>query len=366
MFLAFSFLPFAKTYHDFNFVDHRNQPITFFSALSTWDGQHYLYLSEQGYKSGLHTSNAFSPLFPFTIYLTAIIIRNNIIAGLLAANIASFIGFYLFFLLVKRLYNADIAYQSLIFLLAFPTSFYFSLMYSESLFFCLAVALFYFLTQKKLFFASLCAFFLPLVRLFGIAVILPYTTYYFHEINGVNLHTQVITIGKLLMRKTTLFLLSPLLAFAVTLGLMYELTGNPFEQFTMQKYFLVQYSVQNLLNPFAWFKIIFFWPLALHGFTNSVIDRIFFVLFLIVLYFLYKKVSFSFFLYALVMGLLPVLSGSFMSYTRHLIVVFPIFMFLGIMSKKKSWEPFVFPLLYIMLLLQGLFLTMHTLNFWVA
>lgn len=366
IFLAFFLLPFNKIAHDLNFVNHHNEPISLASAFSTWDGQHYLYLSEQGYKKGIHPSNAFSPLFPFSIYLINFIIHNNLLAGLLSANIASFIGFYMFFLLVKKLYTEEIAYKSLLFLLAFPTSFYFSLIYSEALFFCLAVLFFYFLTEKKLLLASIAAFFLPFVRLFGMAIIFPFITYFFHEIHEVTLQTQVTTIGKKLLQKKILLVLSPILAFACTLLLMGKFTGNPFEQFAAQRYFIVQYSVLSFINPLNWIHVFLQWPLVIHGFTNSIIDRLFFVFFLLSLFFLYKKISFSFFVYALVIGVIPVLSGSFMSYTRHVIVVFPVFILLGIISTEKKWKPFVFPLIHIMLLLQGLFVVMQALNYWVA
>jgi hypothetical protein len=64
--------------------------------------------------------------------------------------------------------------------------------------------------------------------------------------------------------------------------------------------------------------------------------------------------------YAIVTLLVPALAGTFMSYTRHLLLVFPLFMYLG--SKVPRAELLAIP----MFALQILFVLMHTGWYWVA
>jgi hypothetical protein len=65
--------------------------------------------------------------------------------------------------------------------------------------------------------------------------------------------------------------------------------------------------------------------------------------------------------YAAVSMLVPALSGTFMSYTRYLLVVFPLFMYLGIRFPKS-----VYYLAPPMFALQILFYVIHTGGYWVA
>lgn len=363
--LSYYLLPFAKHYYRANFIYPPNEPITLKSAFKTWDGQHYTYLSEQGYVRGA-VSNAFPPLFPSLIAALSILIKDSVLAGLFVSNMLSFIAFYIFYLLVKQLYNRTIAYYSLLFLLAFPTSFYFSLVYSESLFFVLTVISFYFLYQKKYFFVSLIALFIPLSRSIGVFMSIPFLTYYFFEHHALSLRNTIDEIIKKAIKPTIFLFLSPLLGMGIYFSYMYLATGNALEVFHAASFFVSRHSFFYLLEPIAFFRVLFSGPFSIHGFTTSVIDRMFFLGFLFSLYIIYKKTTPSFFTYALVMGLIYIISGTFMSYTRHLLIIFPLFIAFAIILEKEKYIALRFFLLYGMITLQTLFLIMHSLNYWVA
>ncbi|HYK09156.1 MAG TPA: hypothetical protein VEW42_06710 [Candidatus Eisenbacteria bacterium] len=365
IFLAFSLLPFGEKYYYPNFVYPLHSPITIQTAFKTWDAQHYLYISEKGYKIG-NDSNAFPLLFPLAIYLFTFFTRNSFISGIVLSNIFSSVAFLLFYALVKKYYSEKIAYTSLLILLAFPTSFYFCLIYSESLFFLLVMLFFTFLQKRQIFLASLAAFLLPLTRLIGVAISIPFLFSYILEYKGHSLYDEIATIGKSLLNTKTFLLLSPFLGVGTAMICMYLFTGNFFTQFSAQQNFVSHYSLGSLLNPLFFFKALFTFPLRIHGFTDSLLDRVFFLGFLLSLPLVFKKVTKVFFVYTILFGLLPVLSGSFMSYMRYLVVVFPIFIAGSLYFSEKKYTSLYYPFLFLLLLLQGLFIIMHSLNYWVA
>ncbi len=365
IFLCFSLLPFNAPTYFANFTYPIREQISLVTSYKTWDAQHYLYISEKGYHKN-DESNAFSPLLPFIIFLTTLIVRNSFVAGMVLANVFSCIGFYLFYLLIKNQYNEKIAKRSLLLLLAFPTSFYFSLIYTESLFFLLVILFFLFLQEKKLVRASLVAFFLPLTRLIGVAILIPFFFSYILEYSRHSFYDEMHVIGKTVLQKKTLFLFLPIFGLILAMIIYYITAGSLFAQFSAQQNFVSHYSFFSLFNPLFFLKALFTFPLHIHGFTDSLLDRLFFFSFVVSLFFMRKRVSAVYFVYSLCFGLLPVLGGSFMSYTRYLVIIFPLFVCLSIMSYEKKYETITFPYLYISLLLQGLFLVMHSLNYWVA
>jgi len=141
--------------------------------------------------------------------------------------------------------------------------------------------------------------------------------------------------------------------------------GYAFEPFLLDKMVAGQWSAWNIFNPMVFLKSFFSFPLAIHGFTNSLIDRTFFVIFLFGLPFVYKKTNKSLFFYYLMMGGVPFF-GNFMSYTRYFFVAFPIFIATASVVSTKKYKFLFIPLLFILLMLQTLFLILHSLNYWVA
>src|SRR5581483_3142791 len=92
VFLAFRLLPFFTDQFQLNFVDPNHPEVNLAAALTTWDAQHYLYLSESGYQPG-QESNAFFPLFPLLIHILAPVLGGSVGAGLVISNVASLAGF---------------------------------------------------------------------------------------------------------------------------------------------------------------------------------------------------------------------------------------------------------------------------------
>jgi len=353
LFLAYFTLTYCQQCREVNFLYYAKDEKSVVWPLTTWDAQHYIYLAEKGYGPG-RMSNAFFPLFPFTIVLLNLVTNNSVFSGLLASGIFAIGSAGLFYLLVRKIYSRQTAFWSLALFLSFPASMFFHLIYSESLFLFLLLLLYWGYFSGKNFLVYIAAFLLPLSRFQGILVVLPL------------LLTAVIPSEKEKSKLSFPKLILPLGFFGggilVYLGLMKFWTGSGLAGFEALKLYVTRYSISNLLNPLQWFIGNFLTlPYSLHGFNTSLIDRSFFIFFLIWLWPSYRILPRIFFWQMIVLGLLPAMAGYFMSYPRYLLAAFPMFITAAKMMKGKTII-LVFP----MLLLQGLFTVWYGLNYWVA
>jgi hypothetical protein len=134
---------------------------------------------------------------------------------------------------------------------------------------------------------------------------------------------------------------------------------------TEARHFISNMQLINIFHPDIFLKNLFSPLPAGHVYLNSGIDRGFFIFYLISLYFIYKKLDKTLFLYALAFGTLP-LFGSFMSYARYVLLVFPIFMVSAVMLQPKKYRNYLYGILVLSILAQTIFLFMHALNYWVS
>ena len=352
IYLSANLLPFSKYFHDSNFLYPPDDGINISSTFKTWDAQHYLFLAEKGY-APRQESNRFFPLFPMLIAAAKpIFLNNTLIAALFLSNLFFFIALYYFYMFTKRTFDPETAFIASLFLMAFPTAFYTSLVYTESLFLMLTMIFFYYLYEKKLTPALLAAFLLPLARPQGILILLPYMAYMLYE-NGafVLKFSKEYLIG--------LAFIAGLLAY---LMFMQHTTGSAFSGIAAANDNIMHASIMNVIDPVGWFMRNFInVKYYIHDFPCSIIDRLFFLAYVLLIYPAYKRMDKTMFTYMLILGLVPALSGNLMSYTRYVFEVFPMFIVLALIFKEKHYHVTV-PLIA----LQTLFLIMHCLNFWMS
>ncbi len=146
-----------------------------------FDSGFYLDLARSGYwpASTLHTySNwVFYPLYPLMIFLVAHLFGGSTVAfslaGLLISNVAALIAVFYLYKLVQREFGAKTASLCVIYLALFPTAFYLSAIYSESLFLACAVACLYYARGQRWWLSSLCGGLAALARVQGVFLLLP-------------------------------------------------------------------------------------------------------------------------------------------------------------------------------------------------
>ena len=129
---------------------------------------------------------------------------------------------------------------------------------------------------------------------------------------------------------------APLLGYGTYLALMWHWTGNPFEGIQAQKYWGV-HSISNLVNV-PKFVIGWFTPNEWHEFQGSMLDRL---MFLPLLYTVpvQWRLGKDLLVWSYVLGVLPAMSGTFVSFTRFESTAFPLFLAVAVfvVGLKRRW-----------------------------
>jgi hypothetical protein len=136
-----------------------------------WDAVHYLDIATQGYQG---TDMAFFPFYPLLIRLVGALAGNHLIAGLLISNASFFLGLLYLYKLLEHEYDRAVARRAIFYVSIFPTSVYFTAVYTESLFFMLTVASFYYMREHKWWIAGVVGFFAALTRVEGVLLLVPF------------------------------------------------------------------------------------------------------------------------------------------------------------------------------------------------
>ncbi len=331
-FLSFSTLPHSGKFSD-----------NFWESFGNWDGGHFLGIAEQGYKEKFQF--AFFPLYPLLIRLLNQITGNYLLAAILISLVSTYLGMQLLYKLVLEDFKKEIAEKTILFLLFFPTSFYFLAAYSEGLFFFLTIATFYFLKKKRLFLATLTVSLVSATRLIGLAVVAVFLI----EI-GINQGFN---------RKNWYTLLAPG-GFILYCWFLQTQTGDPF-------YFIVsEVHWQRLITV----PVSGFWetlkslvqPGFISGHFNSFLDLLFavFGLGLVIRTFRFLPSSYS--LYSLFSIGLPLFTPSLSSMPRFLLVIFPIFILIAFTKNRY----FILAYQMISLMLLSAFIVLYINGYWVG
>ncbi|MBA3543411.1 MAG: hypothetical protein H0T83_03090 [Chthoniobacterales bacterium] len=114
-----------------------------------WDAMHYLRLAEQEYSAAGDTrvSLVFFPLYPWLVRVAAFLVRDYHVAAFVVSGFASVAAGLLLLRLARCDEGEEVARNTVWFLFIFPTSFFFHIGYTESLF--LALTLGCFLTARR-------------------------------------------------------------------------------------------------------------------------------------------------------------------------------------------------------------------------
>lgn len=347
-------IPFCDYCYENNFRVDSTTTLNLASSYQTWDTQYYLYIANNGYAPN-HPSNAFYPLFPALIAVSdKIIPGSTIVAAWILSSLVSIIAIVLIFRFVERWKNRAVAWKTIILLLSFPTAFYLHLPYTEGLFLLFVVLLLYGLYFRRNTHTWLASALLPLTRPQGL-LMLPVILTHFWQ-NRMNSKSVVI--------QFLLAIVATLLGAALYFLIMFISTGNIWAGFEAQTQYLSQNSLTNLLHPIEWLRLNFInvdW--TLQNVNNSFINRAFFIAFLAVLILIWRKLDRTLFVFAVMLGLLPALSGHLIAFPRFMVVILPIFLALALTIKRRA--VLVTWVLY-GICVQLFLLVLHSQNYFVA
>ncbi len=145
----------------------------FLSMWAKWDSQYYLDIAEDGYwyVPGEQSNVAFFPMYPLLIRVLAPAVKGNmVLAGFIISNVALLSSLIFLYLLSELEMDGDAAAarRTVFYLALFPTAFFFSAVYTESLFLLLTLATMYFARKRWWLFASLAGMLAAATRNLGV------------------------------------------------------------------------------------------------------------------------------------------------------------------------------------------------------
>jgi hypothetical protein len=140
---------------------------------SRWDTGFYISIVEEGYifQGVPLPSVAFFPLLPLLMRAVTPLVGDALIAGVLVSNVALLSAVVLFYRLVDDAWGESVADRATWYLLIFPTAFFGSAIYSESLFILTAVGALYFARRSYWGVAALWGIAATMTRFVGLIVV---------------------------------------------------------------------------------------------------------------------------------------------------------------------------------------------------
>jgi Gpi18-like mannosyltransferase len=314
----YSFQILYPTIKDTYLFDNHEDPII--DIWSVWDSGWYLEIAQTGYSPKIHTDNvtsnqanyAFYPAFPLAMRLLSQVTDSYVLSGLIISNVALFILSIFLYLLIKDEFNENIAKNSILFLYAFPTSFVFSSVYSESLFLMLTVLSYYAFRKDKFILSGLLGGFGALTRNIGVLLLIPLSIELYKK--SMSVKNKVYSFLKLL-----------LIPFGASIFVIFigNLTGNLFSVIKIQRGWdrelgnPIMYLLNALTSDYYPFRFTAFFTIA--------------IILLILL--LIKNLRNSYWIYSLLLFIIPFSTG-IESLPRYILVSFPIYILLGVVKEK--------------------------------
>lgn len=145
----------------------------FAKAWSHWDGDWYAAIALKGYWFNPLTregSVAFFPLYPFLVRALNLVVPDVALAGVLVSNACFLLALVCLRSLASRLFDPRTARYAIVLAAAFPFAFFYTAVYTESLFLLLATASFLAAERDRWWLAGLAGMLCAMTRLVGVAL----------------------------------------------------------------------------------------------------------------------------------------------------------------------------------------------------
>jgi hypothetical protein len=315
-----------------------------------WDSGFYLHIATQGYYlyPDEPSAVAFFPLYPLLLKGLAGLVGNAVLAGVLLSHLSFALALMVLWKLSLQLLNSPAAARrAVLYLAIFPTSFYFSAVYTESLSLLWVLLAFYALHERRWEWAAVSAALASATRVTGILLAGVLWLEYLRAWEG----RSRWPVGLALAGVGSLGLLSYMAFLAVQFG-------DPLAFWSVQGSFSREVGgfigeirplfQQNFLTgPISWNVLLDLLALVF-GVVGSLVAA--------------RRLGLGYALFGLLSLLIPFSSGTG-SLSRYVLMVFPAFMVLAEAAERPwldSLIRFIFPLLL------GLLLAIHVNGLFVA
>jgi hypothetical protein len=301
---------------------------------ANFDGYYYLYIAKWGYGSD---RVAFFPLYPLVIR-SVIYLSDNIFPSVIAGQLVSFLSFVGAITMLFLLFRTDRLTKKtmLLFLLAlllFPTSYSYTAVYNDSLFFFLATLAIYLSRKKIWIWASVAAACATLTRLNGLALF-PFLITEFISPASDNTSWQLPRYMSYLskMKHNARALLPMVYALVIPAVFIAYLCyvqyayGDWHILFTSMKQWGQDRMIFPLQTIFRYTKILTTVNPLLPVYQVAVLELGFYLWYIILLIWSWGKIRSSYWIFFFCSVLIPSLTGTFQGMPRYGLHLYPLFL----------------------------------------
>lgn len=326
-------------------------------AWLNFDGEHYLSIAQEGYQP---LTYFFFPAYPVVTRLMGWLFGGEqisfAVSGLIISNVSFIVALMGLWKLAKEDFSEKIAKYTVVSLLVFPVSFYFGSFYTESLYLMLTVWSFYLIRRNRWFYGGVLGAGASATRIIGIALVPAYLTEYARIKNK-----------KLIKFACILIIFLGLAGYMLYLKLQ---TGDPLNFLNTVGIFGGQRSSTLILLPQVFYRYFFkilpnlsfsYFPVVFSAFLEITTA----IVFLALSVWAFFRLRFSYAVYLVLGYLIPILSGSFSSLPRYVIVLFPAFILIALwVSKLPGYVKLAF--FTILFVLSAIALSLFSRGYWIA
>ena len=320
---------------------------------ANFDGMHYIGIARGGY--GLY-QQAFFPLYSKIVNLMAHLFGGRVLLGGWVLNLVCFyLALFFFYKLLKLDFSERISKRVLVYLLLFPTAFFFSMIYTEALFFLLIIGSFYFARTKRWWLAGIFGGLASATRLVGIFLFPALLFEWWQQKKIKNFSTFI-----------------PLLLIPV--GLLCYMRflsvncGDSLMFIHVQAFFGAGRTAGRIILLYQVFwrylKMLITVDKGSLTYFVVILESLSAIGFLFLGLFVFLRRWYSYLIFMVLAYLTPTFTGTFSSMPRYVLLLFPGFILLSIWAEKYKWLRILYPILAIPLFI--LCLLLFTQGFWVA
>ena len=288
-----------------------------------FDTNWFLMIAVNGYAD--KASTVYLPFYPFLIHWVGMIMPSALASAMLVSNLALVATLVVFYRIAKMFSDDAGAKRVVAFLLLFPTAFFLSIAYTESLFLLLTLSAFYLAVRERWLWAIGLGVLAAFTRLQGVLLIIPLAWILWRQYRASH---RTYPAGRFTMCVLLLFAI-PLATF-VFLALTNLSLIRAYEGELHARFVLPWDNMAALLNLVMSGQASFvdLLNLAITAGTG------------VMLFALWKKLPGEYVLYALAMWLAPLFrmttTQPLVSMARYALALFPMFILLGIWG-KHAW-----------------------------
>lgn len=303
-----------------------------------WDTHHYLSIATSGYQNvgDEKYELVFFPLYPLIIFIVnKFLLLSPLSSGLIISWLAFAGAGVVLYIIINHDHGSTTALRTVKYLAIYPFSFFFGMVYTESLFLLFAVISFFFLQKKQWVFAAIFIGLATLTRLQGIILLLPaiieLANDFRHKKNKLNRNQLTsLLLNGFVMTSTVL------ISFGMYLLINKVVSGNWFQFLVYQKehwhssYTIIYKALSSQISYLIHEQNLIF---QLGIWMPQTLTFFFSIGLIIVGYF--QKIRLSYLAYWLTHLIISFSTSWLLSGTRFLLPMFTVYLVLAMIANRK-------------------------------